>query len=543
MVRWGSALSVTAIVVIWTLGMIFVVDWLFDLTRVQRMVAIGACFAAWLWSARRHVLPEIRSPETDLEMALMVERQQGIDSDLVAALQFETASAKSWGSTHLQTAVIDYVAEFSRGLNVYEGFSAAALLRRAAILLVTLALIALGIVVYPDHARAFFNRLALGSQHYPTRTQIDTVLVNRTPVDTGANAVAVRSPYGQAVQFTIHASGELPESGRVIVASRDGDSTKKIELLLDPTNVLASSDTIGATYAGTLPQLFDDVSFKVELGDAFTDPVDLVLVPLPVVELKLSATPPKYARHVGNGVDAIQSAQQLSVIEGSHVALELISSNKPLKKAVLLVEGKSFPLAATDTAATRWTLKNKNTPLARVLAPVKYKIVVEDEDGLAPLQALEGIIRIRADRQPSIASDIIALDWLPGATPQIDFKAGDDFGLWKLTIHLEITRQNVARPAIVETLREWKADATVASDAGSFPLKLDRYQLSKGDQVKLVLEATDYRGVEAGKSTRSEPLVLRITDESGIFAASAELDERSARQLDAIMKLETGGSR
>ncbi len=567
MVRWGSALSVLAIALLWTLLVIFVVDWLFDLTRVQRLVAIGAGIVTLLWSTRRHVLPEVRQTETDLDMALMVERQKGIDSDLVAALQFETPGAKDWGSNHLQTAVIDYVAEFSRGLNVYEGFSAAALVRRAGILLATLALVALGIVLFPNHARTFFNRLALGSQHYPTRTHIDTVLINRRPIELTADAVAARSPYGQAVRFTVVGSGELPVGGKVIVTTRGGGSTKEVELLRDTTKPVlmkvADKDVLrelpldpavdDVTYSGSLPQLLDDVSFKVELGDAYTDAIDLQLVPLPVVELKLTATPPEYALHIKEGADAIQSAQQLSVIEGSQVALELTSSNKPLKKAVLVIDEKSYPLSAVDSAAKHWKLDSDNTPLARVLAPVKYRLVVEDEDGLSPLHSLDGYIRIRADRKPTVGADVVALHWLPGATPQIDFKAGDDIGLSKLAMHLEVTRHNEAKSndtkpnetgvTAVETLKVWKAGANVAGDSGTYPLKLDRYKLNKGDQVKLILEATDYRGGETGKSTLSEPLVLHITDESGIFAASAELDERSARQLDAIMKLETGGSR
>src|SRR5205807_854017 len=113
----------------------------------------------------------------DVDMALLVERQQKIDGDLVAALQFERPEAQQWGSTPLRHAVIDYVADFAKGLNVLEGFSARSLLQRGAAL--GLALLAVGLfsATHPAHVRAFFNRLGLGAARYPTRTSIDQVTV------------------------------------------------------------------------------------------------------------------------------------------------------------------------------------------------------------------------------------------------------------------------------------------------------------------------------------------------------------------------------
>jgi hypothetical protein len=64
--------------------------------------------------------------------------------------------------------------------------------------------------------------------------------------------------------------------------------------------------------------------------------------------------------------------------------------------------------------------------------------------------------------------------------------------------------------------------------------------LSKGDQLKLTFEAIDYRGSLAGKSALSEPLILHVTDERGVLAAMVEADERSARQLDAIIQRQLG---
>ncbi|MBC8076020.1 MAG: hypothetical protein H7Y32_08100, partial [Chloroflexales bacterium] len=71
--------------------------------RLLLLLCIMASFAVTLQLGRAG---------RELDIALMVERQQKIDSDLVAAIQFESPEAKRWGSTQLEGAVIDYVAEF-----------------------------------------------------------------------------------------------------------------------------------------------------------------------------------------------------------------------------------------------------------------------------------------------------------------------------------------------------------------------------------------------------------------------------------------------
>jgi hypothetical protein len=70
-------------------------------------------------------------------------------------------------------------------------------------------------------------------------------------------------------------------------------------------------------------------------------------------------------------------------------------------------------------------------------------------------------------------------------------------------------------------------------------------KLAKGDRVKLTLEATDYRGENeqvrpAGTVQASEPLVLEISDESGVLAAITEADPRSEEQLNEIIKRQLG---
>jgi hypothetical protein len=69
--------------------------------------------------------------------------------------------------------------------------------------------------------------------------------------------------------------------------------------------------------------------------------------------------------------------------------------------------------------------------------------------------------------------------------------------------------------------------------------------LKKGDQVRVTLKATDYRGSADGQTASSEPIVIDITDEAGILAALSEADDRSAKQIETIIErqLGVGGTR
>ena len=79
---------------------------------------------------------------------------------------------------------------------------------------------------------------------------------------------------------------------------------------------------------------------------------------------------------------------------------------------------------------------------------------------------------------------------------------------------------------------------------GVATVKLDGLGLTLGDQVRVFVRATDYRGDAAGRAAESEPILLEVTDERGILAGLLESDERSIEQLDAIIdrELKVGGA-
>src|SRR5262249_7559830 len=160
--RWGLRVvrgaMLLGVVLLVALAVDFLFDWLLTLSRAQRGVLLAVLWGLALWGLRRFVWPAIVARETDVDLALLVERQEGIDSDLVAALQFESSEAPSWGSVQLEEAVVDYVADFGNTLRVKRGLSGTRLSRTALALAGTAGVLCLAAAIYPNHVAVFFNR-------------------------------------------------------------------------------------------------------------------------------------------------------------------------------------------------------------------------------------------------------------------------------------------------------------------------------------------------------------------------------------------------
>lgn len=661
-VRGAAAWSAVAIAVLWALAILFALDLRFEFGRIERAILLIAAVGLVAWAARKFAMPYLTIRETDEDMALLVERRQQIDSDLIAALQFESPQAGSWGSRQLEGAVIDYVAQAGRGINVFDGFSASDLWRRGGLLAATL-LVALAVaIVYPGHLWAFAQRLLLGRAHYPTDTIIDQIVINRREVlDRRRHATQpldVRCAQGRPIHFLVQCRGELPEKGTALLTATGG-SRARTELLLarisrddrkarlaqaaqnlkqataddsidisqpwrdeirtlvkfDAPQVAAALDSVqqrselaaaanelahvletwpaGAEavgiYEGVLDRLVDGVQYKLTLGDAWTDPARVTMIPLPIVQRSLTPTPPLYAKTSENSQSV--STPQMAVLEGTRIDVAIACVNdKPLTSAwVNLRQGnetRRLELVKSDEAGLHWRLdvgrsfraaddrdgpegpSYEENPLVRVAKELTYEIQVLDGDGLSLESPLRGSIRIKPDRAPSGGAEVIHKVVLPEAAPVIEYRAADDFGVASVRVIVDIERH---QGQIVPTMPpgesashtgpmadssgsqmesaslelyaarsnspQSKLTGNYALDLGKLPLAK---KLAKGDRVKLTLEVIDFRGDAPGSSYYSDPLMLEISDESGVLAAISEADERSEQRLTDIIKRQLG---
>ncbi|MDP1796724.1 MAG: hypothetical protein Q8K78_04550, partial [Planctomycetaceae bacterium] len=217
-VRWGSAIAGVLLCVLGFWAIQFLLDWSANLSLASRLVLLLAFATVVAATVYRWIMPQFQQTESLEKIALIVERQHRIDSDLVAALEFESPQAATWGSSRLSTAVVDYVAEFSPGLNVFEGFRWRPLPQLATATLLAVIVGSALSFLFPGHASAFWNRFWLGGAHYPTRTQLVELTINGESIPVfHAQRTTLRLPQGDAIRLTMTCRGDIPSQGTVRV--------------------------------------------------------------------------------------------------------------------------------------------------------------------------------------------------------------------------------------------------------------------------------------------------------------------------------------
>lgn len=537
-VRWGEAACALVLVMLAGWAAAFLCDWSLRLPFAIRALVLIGWLAALVWAVRRHVWPAVTQRETVEDLALIVERRHQIDSDLIGALQFEsaaaTATANPWGSPRLTTAVIDYVAEFSPSLNVFEGFTYEKLPRRLTILGSVLLMILIASVVFPAEVSAFWNRFWLGSGRYPSRTVISELIVNQQPIAVifDGQPRTINVPQGTSLVVELVCTGELPPRGSVRLKSLgDGAET---EFELKP----AGEDRPGR-YQVEHPLPSSDFTLQAFAGDTWSDPLTVRVVLLPVVDAVWTVTPPSYAA-AADPTAPSATARYLSLLEGSRLQLSVRGTNKRLAKVELHWDDSVIPLVTTDQEAT-WTLP-ADSPLSAVRSSGSYELHVVDVDDLSLTPPIAGSIRLKPDRAPRVVSGVLTKLVMPTAKPKLVFAATDDYGLSEIRLEVEIQRE------AGESVTQTKSLKRMTDGGAPLPavyrdevrLDLSPYKLEKGDELRLTVEAVDARGGLEPKAGRSEPLVLKVTDRSGILAGLNESDQVTVKQLDAIIQRELG---
>jgi len=538
-INWGLGLSALILGACCVFAIVWLLDWQLNMGLLQRAIAMAGALLTVLWIYRRYVARYLVRREGVIDSALFVQSQQGIDSDIVAALQFSSAGPDSWGSPVLRTSVINQVGEISQGLDVFAGVSVRQVRRRSGFTLAIIAGLLTLNMVWPGFLTAFLDRCFMfGNAHYPTKTQIQAIVINGQRVIPHGDSVEIRLPYGRPVRFAVECGGVIPRQGAVQVSSAAAGLRTSI-------NLLPQSDGEQDVFVAELPRMVTNLDYQVYLGDAWTDPQRINVIALPIVQVIAQPVPPDYARDSETAKQqsalAQQDALQLAVIEGSRLEIKAESTNKDLKKAWLTIADREYPLTKKDAGGRSWQLSVQGTPFAAVDRAMRFELQVQDEDGLQLEQPWQGHVRIKADRGPRVVAVRRVNDphVLPIAQPRIRFGVRDDFGLSRVVALVQIARSDGRSEERTIPIREFTADQQPQLQfQEEFALELAPFKLAKDDEIKLTLKAEDYRGDAPAKANVSEPLMLKVTDRSGILRALQNADQRSAQQLDEIIRRE-----
>lgn len=519
------------------LVLLFLLDFALELSVIQRLIVGTLGLVAVVWGCTKVGCDWNSFRTSILDLALGVERRHGIEGDLVAALQFD--EGKATGSPQLQSAVIEYVSQLNRDIDVFAGFDASPLKRRLVSVAAMLLAMVVGYFLLPGHFQTFLSRLALADQPYPTQTQIEHLLVNGQEIVWPETRLASNEPptvvvgYGKPVAFEVLCGGVLPSACRILLRDQTGERT--------PLEMLASDNTAGQ-FTLELPRLIETVDLWVEAGDARSRMAQLRLIPLPLLEIELEVTPPGYASPGEEKL--VFNTPNISVLEGSRAMLT-VKADRPLEQVEIEImqmgQPKKLRLEAVDSERQTWRLAGAENPLQDLRETLTYKLTAVDEHGLNPQGTPRGTIRVMADKAPRAVASMIHKVLLPGAKPQLRLKVDDDFGLANVRLELRVERNmETVLEEQVSLNQELGLSPGQTTLEQSHALALSRWKLQPGDRLQLTLAAEDDRGDQPGRIGRSEPLVLEIADESGVLAAISEADQQSEQLLGELIQRQLG---
>ena len=456
-VRLAVCGSMAITVVLWALLGLFAVDFLIGMDHLERGIMLAVLIGAAMWLAVRYLLPALNIHESDTALAVMVDDKHHLHSDFVAAIQFDDERRPQYGSAQLRDSVVERTARTSSGLNFLAGFSRKEMTGRLVLFAATAALCSALAVLYADHTRAFFGRLTLTDAEYPTRTRIEEIL------SPGKYATE-----GLAVTFTVRASGELPESGRVYVETAGGGPETTVKLAQDRNRP--------DIYSGTLSRVVNNLSYTVHLGDATKGPLDLAMVPMPRAELDMKVIPPPYTGKAPS--DGSGNRRQVVVLEGSQV-IPVVTSNTYIVSSTLTILKDEDKTVCNLVRRGNTFVPPKANPLERVTEMVRFEVQVTDSAGLSLEKPIQGLVQVTADRPPQAAVAAYSRLVVPDATPVLRYVAIDDYELETVTLEVAVIDNDGRQRPIVPAPMTVRPDGREVDN--TYALALAGMKLEKGN--------------------------------------------------------------
>jgi len=513
-VRVGSAVCVVVAAALAGLWLLFLLDVLFHAGRLERAVLLLLLAGGVGYVVHQFLLPAVRKREDDSALALVVERKQGIDTDLVAAVQFADASRPQFGSASLRSAVVAYVEEVLPGLDLLEGFNARALRPYVLAAAAAVGVWVISTLVAPGHVWAFASRAFLSQQLYPTRTRIVEIL------EPGAAARA-----GNEVRFRVRIDGQMPDQARAEVRSAATGKSSVIPLDPDPDNP--------DIYQGVLRVALDSIDYRIVAGDAYTPTRRLKVIPEPRLSLQVRVTPPAYAR--GMSEELLSQGTRISALEGSSVDVRLFT-DQPMREAAITFNDTALPMVEDDQG---YRLPEPGAPLSPLTEGLTLHAALVDTYGVPLERTPSVVIAMRPDQKPRVKAAAVTRQVLPTASPTVSIEAGDDLGLGRIVLRRVIVPAQGQPVEFSSQLTDLRGGSREYTDAVKLPLA--DMALQPGDRVELTVEAFDFRGQRAGQSATSPAIVMEVIDRQALLEnlleSDRDLDQKLKRVIEAELEI------
>jgi len=362
----------------------FLLDRVFKLEAAARAVILIAALGALGWTIWRYVLRRLRGLPGEDPLAVAVEaRYPELGDRLISALQLaREADPERYGmSPQLIEDAIHEVAEPVRHLDFGQILALPRVIRRTALGILALGLLAAGAAADPDSASIWFRRnVLLHNVRWPQKTYLvvdPEIFPNRV----------ARIVRGADLVVTARSVGEIhPE--KVTIYFRDSEGERG--------RATMKADLAGHTYRHEFTEVAFPITFHLEGGDEVTDDYRIELLEAPeVLEISIEVGFPPYAGRDPVRADPAQGDPQM--LRGGFVRIRGRAS-KPLQ-GVEIALGEAAEDAAPAQVTGADTFEATLAPEETVLLGVRLR----DTDGLSnPSLAPRFLVRVVDDARPRI---------------------------------------------------------------------------------------------------------------------------------------------
>jgi len=496
------------------------IDWYFRMDRPQRVVMLALIVAAAGWLAYRRLIRPLSASMSDDALALQIEAgNKQLGQSLISALQLSQLEniAERGLSPTLVRKTVQFGSKAAEQVDFSSVLNRSGYRRNAALLVAaTLIFVLLGYGVYASQPLGiWFNRnLLLGERQWPQKTYL--------VVQRAANGEVV-FPRGEDWKQIVEVdprSEVVPQTIHLDFRQTSGRASQQMERTPD------------GTFAATFTAVLEPFQFRARGGDAVTDWIQVRLVEQPALnELSLEVTPPAYT---GESTQVLASGKgPYYVLKGSQLRLSG-ASNKPLRRASLLLDKNSWPLTVSSSNSVQGEVP------AGELAAGHYIVELEDEFGLTSRRPTSFGLRLRLDQEPRVRVRLVGVSGMvvPKARVPMLVRVTDDFGLATAELRFQWRGDDAMRgegsgTTQFESISEKSGRKELAIEEA---FELEPLEIPPGSALSFHVASADNDNVSGPNEGKSADILLRVVTEEELRTDLLRREKEQRQEFERLLK-------
>ena len=517
----GFGIVAIAVVVLATIQLIL--DFLLVLDigpRIAMLALVCGVIGYQIW--HRILLPSRIRIEPEDVAALLERHDPSLHDAVISAVSFSRKPAAASDSRDMIQRLMTEVQERFKTLRP-DSLLKSRHTRSPITSLALLCILAASLAARSELAATYISRdWLLRDTPWPSRTQI---LVE------GLSGNKIVWPMGDDLTLVATAQGDRPPSLRAEVKPPHGGTTLRDMPRRGEDQFILEYGPL----ASSLKVRFLIGRFGVDEPTAW---YDVEAVERPHVEsAEITVTPPTYAEQPKSTLPAGQTA--IEALRGSTISIAA-KLNKPVKSAALRGGGEQRLPASLDAGHSK---------VAAEFTPNlggSYYFDLTDAGGLTDLHPVPFAVRLMNDPPPKVrlampgAGEMI----IPGAVLELEIECEDNVALKSVELRYQLSHESpgpTSQPdSFVENIPGFEPKTPRFVTRHSWPLS--GLGLKTGDQMSLLVRATDYQPLAAGADGKSPGMSdsiaysLRVVSPEELLAELGRRESEWRREFEMIVK-------